>query len=136
MGLNKQKELRLAPGARFVNLGVLSLVLILGLTAVGHEVLHFKEEQSYLVALIVVFFVNFLGARYYVYRSHNGPIGKQLFLFLVSSLAFRATEYVCFVLLHTIAGLQYLLAVGMIVIVSFVVKFLFFGSFVFSTKTK
>lgn len=122
----------MASGVRFANLGVLSFVLVVGLTAGFHELAGFGEESAYLSALIVAFCVNFLGARHYVYRAAHAPIGGQLLRFLASSLGFRAAEFAGFLLLHSIAGIQYLVVVGMIMIVSFVLKYLFFRAFVFS----
>lgn len=119
-------------GLRFVSLGVLSFALVVGLTAALHELLGVAEEVSYLAALVAAFCVNFTGARYYVYRAAHAPIGRQLMRFLVSSVAFRGGEFLSFVLLHTMAGVQYLIAVGSIMVISFVLKYLFFRTFVFS----
>lgn len=119
-------------GLRFLNLGALSIALVVGLTAALHELLGIAEQSSYLVALVAAFCINFTGARYYVYRVGHSPIGRQLMRFLVSSIAFRGGEFISFVLLHTIAGVQYLITVGLIMVTSFVLKYLFYRTFVFS----
>lgn len=122
----------MASGLRFANLGVLSFFLVVGLTAGFHELAGFGEESAYLSALVIAFCTNFLGARYYVYQATHAPIGGQLLRFLGSSIGFRAAEFVSFVLLHSVVGIQYLLVVGAIMIVSFVLKYLFFRNYVFS----
>lgn len=132
----KRKGGWLKSGVRFANLGLLSFLLVLGITAAGHELAGLPAEVSYLVALVAAFVVNYLGARWYVYRSFHVPIGKQATLFLGSTLAFRGGEFVGFMVLNNVLGVYYLLTVGLVMVASFVVKFLFFGRFVFTQQDK
>lgn len=109
-------------------------MLTLAVTALGHEIFRLDEETAYLIALIITFGVNFLGARFYVYKSTYMPMGRQLGAFLLSSLGFRGLEYAAFLILHSLLGMYYLLASILIMTISFICKFLFYRSTIFKAE--
>lgn len=117
---------------RFGGAGALSFSINVGLTAFLHEVLGVLEEIAFAISLVVAFIVNFITCRYYVFDGRSGDVRKQLLAHLVLSLFFRGTEYLGFLLLHTVMGLPYLLAVVTVLVVSFAAKFLFYKNVVFS----
>lgn len=119
-------------GIRFFLLGVLSFFLTLGLTAFFHEMVALPEEGAYFCAILVVFLVNFSGARYFVFNADGKPIVKQFLQFVVSSLFFRGGEFLAFLLLHSLLGMYYLLATVIVMTVSFIGKFMFYRSRVFN----
>lgn len=122
------------PGVRFLLLGIASFLLTLGATAFFHELANLAEETAYLLAILIVFVCNFFGARIYVFESRHKPILKQFTQFAGSSLLFRGAEYLAFILLHTLLGLYYLLATVIVMTVSFICKYLFYKTRVFTRE--
>lgn len=51
---------------KYVTLSAVGLLINLGLTIGLHEVCGLAEEASFLLALVVIFFGNFVGLRFYV----------------------------------------------------------------------
>ncbi|MFC1572480.1 GtrA family protein [Candidatus Eisenbacteria bacterium] len=121
---------------RFCVLTVISFSINLGLTALLHEVFAIDERVSFAIALVVVFVVNFLMQRYYVYRAAGGSARRQLVLYLLSSLGFRGSEYLAFLLVHSVLGVHYLISVVGVLGVSFMAKFFFYGTVVFRGESK
>jgi putative flippase GtrA len=116
---------------RFAVFTVISAALNFGLTIGLHEWLGLPEEAAYAIGLAVVFIVNFLGLRYYAFPGRGGRVGTQFAVYAVSSAAFRGAEYLAFLLLHTVLGVHYVVAMIVIQTASFVTKFLYYGRFVF-----
>ncbi len=112
-------------------LGLVSFTLNLGLSALLHELLGVSEELSFGVSLMVVFVVNFLACRYLIFDAAGGNLARQLIAFTLSSLAFRGMEYVAFLLLHSLVGVHYLIAITAVLGVSMIGKFLFYRGAVF-----
>ena len=123
-------------GVRFAMLSGSSFLMNFGLTALLSEVARLRSEVSFLIALIVVFFVNFLAMRYWVYGGGcpRARFFPQMATFLGSSLGFRASEYAAFLVLHTALGLHYALAVPSILILASLAKFLFYRAAVFAVR--
>jgi len=117
-------------GIRYVIQSLISAAGNLGITAALHEGFSVAEEIAYAVALVCVFAINFLGFRYFVYPGRHRPVAKQLAAFFLSSIGFRLTEYVSFVIL--IWWIPYQLAIVLILGVSFVTKFVFYRYRVFA----
>ena len=117
---------------RFFLMSGLSAGITFGSPIILHELAGFEEKDAVGLALVAAFVVNFLVARSYVFRS-SGAMLPQLVRFASSSLAFRGGEYLAFLLLHSYAGMFYVFAVGIVLAISFVLKFLFYRVFVFGT---
>ena len=109
---------------RFGMLTVWSFVASLGVTALLHEVLRCPAELAFAVALVTVFVTNFLACRYFVFPSAEGDARRQLGLFTLFSALFRGAEYLLFLLVHTLIGVHYIVAIvaikGAIVAAKFV----------------
>jgi len=131
MAASEQDKMRLRSVVRFGMLSVMSFTLNMGTAALLHEVLGVREELSVLVAFVTVFVTNFIACRYFVFESTERGFFRQLAEFALSTGVFRASEYGCFLLLHSVLGVPYLLALLAVIGVSFVVKFVFYQSFVF-----
>ncbi len=110
---------------------MVSFTLNLGLSALLHEVVRAPEELAFAVALVVVFAVNFLACRYLIFDAAGGNLYRQLVAFALSSLVFRGLEYVAFLLLHSVAGVHYLVAIAAVLGISMIGKFLFYRGAVF-----
>jgi putative flippase GtrA len=121
---------------RFASAGGASFVINLGGTAFMHELLGVPEEVAFAVALAIAFLVNFLVCRYYVFEGRSGDARRQLVEYLLASLCFRGIEYVGFLLLHTIVGIPYVVAIFIVLLCSFFFKFAFYGKVVFRSGEK
>lgn len=110
----------------------LSFALNLGLTTIMHEWLMISEEVSFLVALILVTTTNFFLSRHFVYQASSGSIGKQFKNFILSIIGFRAGEYLAYLMLVSYLDVQYQLAIAAVLVISFILKYLFFGRYVFT----
>lgn len=113
-------------GSSFVSLWA-NIILTWGL----HELGNLRPEAAFALAIVIVFFLNFLMSRYFVYRASSGSAGWQLRRFALSVVVFRVCEYGAFLVLHVWGGVPYLLAVGAVLITSFLIKFFFFSKHVF-----
>lgn len=101
------------------------------LTWAFHAALGLPAEAAFAIAIALVFCMNFFMARHFVYRAGAGPVLDQLSMFLIATVGFRFTEYIAFLVLHSLFDVMYLVAAGAVLATSFVIKFFFFGSKVF-----
>jgi putative flippase GtrA len=115
---------------RFFQLALVSICVTLGLPVFFHEVVLLEEEPAVGLALLTAFLVNFLLARRYVFRSRTNVL-PQLFRFAAANLAFRLVEYLAFLALYNWAGLFYVLAIAIVLLSSFVIKFVIYRFYVF-----
>jgi len=97
-----------------------------------HEWLGMAERAAVALALTTAFVVNFLVARSYVFKA-SGAFGPQVLRFAAASAGFRIAEYLAFLFLHTVFGLFYILAIGVVLVISFGVKFVFYRAYVFTS---
>jgi len=111
---------------RFFQFSCVSFVTNFGLTVALHEWGQVPEEAAFAIALAVVFVMNFLFMRWYVYETKAGAIWQQFGLYVCSAVVFRATEYGAFLLWHTWYGSDYRLAVLGISVISSGVKFFYY----------
>jgi len=116
---------------RFCVMTVIAFGIHVGVSALLHEGFHVAEELAVAVALITVFTGNYFLQRYYVYQAREGDPRRQLLLYFLSSLGFRGAEYLSFLLVHSVIGVQYLAAYIGVLLVSFMIKFFYYGNVVF-----
>ena len=118
--------------ARFAALGAAGLVLNVVITVSLHEGLGVPEEIAFAVALAVVFVFSFLTSRYLIFSdaAHGDP-KKQLLKFAIFSAGFRVSEYLGFLVLHTLLRLPYLPSIIAVLGVSFLTKFFTYSTLVF-----
>ena len=117
---------------RFGLTGIASLGVCVGLTVVMHEWFGWAEELSFAMALVLTYVANFLSCRYLVFVGGGGQPGSQLLAYGLASLVFRGLEFGGFLVLHSWIGVPYVLAAIAVKVLAFVVKFLFYGRFVFN----
>lgn len=111
---------------------VASFVVNLGVTAGLHEVLSVRAEIAYAAGLLTVFFMNFGFFRYYVFvQPEPMPIRRQFAAYTASAIGFRVSEYVGFLVLHTMLGVHYIITMFVVQGATFVMKFFFYGRLVF-----
>ena len=116
---------------RFAGLSAVSFGANLGLTVFLHEGVGVPQRGAYATALVCVFLLNFLGLRYVVYNSRKRTAPTQLLGFLMSSLAFRGTEYAVFWVLVGLGTGHYAMLITCIAVLSAGLKFLFLRRTVF-----
>jgi len=118
---------------RFGLLGAVGATLNIAITVVLSEGLGAPEELAFATGLAVVFCFGFLTSRYLIFAgASTGDPKKQLIRFGISSGLFRLAEYLGFLILHTILGLPYLLAILGVLGVSFLTKFVTYSTVVFT----
>jgi putative flippase GtrA len=78
--------------------------------------------------------VNFIAMRFWVFPGSDRPIAKQLAGFALTSLVARSSEYGVFLLLHHLAGVYYLAAAALTLVVSMGVKYFVYGSWLFAAQ--
>lgn len=116
------------PAFRWGVITLVNFVVNVGLTAMLHEGFGVDTRVAYAIALTTVFFMNFALLRYYVYAPNDAqPLGALFATYAASAIGFRLTEYVGFLLLHTIAGVPYLIAIFLVQGASFFVKYFYYG---------
>lgn len=120
---------------RFGALGAVGFGINIAVTVTLTEILGLPEELSFAIALAVVFTFSFVTSRYLIFpEAASGDPRKQLAKFAVSSAAFRGAEYIGFLLLHTVMGLAYLLAIVGVLGISFLTKFVTYSTVVFTSE--
>jgi putative flippase GtrA len=128
LGISLPKMFRFAAG------GVLSSAVTLGVTALFREVFGIRESIAAAAGLASAMVVNFLFLRHVVFASGATPISRQLTMFLASNGVFRVLEYLGFLVVIGMLNVHYLLALIMVLGVSFLFKFLVYERFVFSHR--
>ena len=118
--------------SRYTQLAFASAGVTLGGPVLLHEWVGMTEPAAVAIALASAFVMNFFGARSYVFKA-NGFFTPQLLRFAAASAGFRIAEYVVFLVLHTVFGLFYVLALGVVLVVSTATKFVFYRTYVFTT---
>jgi putative flippase GtrA len=114
----------------------LSFVVNIGLTSFLHEVISMKPMWAYGISLIVLLCINFLLMRYWVYRKHlqPGTLQKQFVATALTSFGFRVSEWVFFVGLNEFLRVNYLLAMLIVMGISFLLKFFVYDRLIFNKK--
>jgi putative flippase GtrA len=118
---------------RFLGLGGVSFATNVGLTVVLKEWVGLIPEVALAISIVVVFTINFLACRYFVFDARLQDFRQQLFRFALASGGFRGAEYLAFVVCHRFFGVQYVVALVGILVVSMMVKFVFYQRVVFTS---
>lgn len=85
------------------------------------------------ISFFLVFCMNFLTMRLFVFKSSNSR-KEELARFAAVSLAFRGSEYVAFSLLHVVLGMHYLVALALVLGVSLLAKFFVQRNYVYRRR--
>lgn len=91
------------------------------------ELAGFSPEQAFAIALITVFVLNFYLLRYFVFYGRNQKISKQVMKYTIFAICFRGTEYIGFLIIFKLIVFDYKLAILIILVVSLVMKFIFYN---------
>ena len=130
------RKVNLAALTRFALGGVLSAIVTLGSTALLHEFGSVREHVAAAAGLVLALAVNFFVLRLFVFRGTQTGFLRQMLMFLASSGVFRAFEYGAFFVLNVFFHVQYLLALVLVLGVSFLMKFFVFDGFIFRRSAK
>jgi putative flippase GtrA len=117
---------------RYLVFSGISFCLNVGITATLREAFGVSPEIAFAVALVTVFVINFIGLRWWVFAGTERALAKQFAAFVLSSLCFRGLEYCAYLVLLRAFDVPYLIAVVATIGVSFVVKYVVYGSWLFS----
>lgn len=117
-------------GFRYLVMSGMSAVLSLGLPFLLHEGFAVRPDIAVACGLASAFVMNFFVARFFVFRK-KGPVKRQLGRFAFVSFAFRSGEYLAFLFLHSVLGIQYMIANASVLFLSFCLKFFVYKIFVF-----
>ena len=119
---------------RFLVTTVLSASITLLMPLALHEVFLLPEKSSVQISLFVAFIFNFFVVRTFVFRS-DGKMHHELIKFAFVSAGFRLGEYGLFSILFDTFGMYYLLALGIVLTFSLLVKFAVNRYFVFAKRS-
>ena len=119
---------------RYLIATVLSACVSLILPALLHEFIGIREEIAVAGALITVFIMNFFMIRIFVFRSRS-DIKLEFRRFFTVSIGFRIAEYLLFLAIFRILGLNYILSLAISLVISFITKFIVHRKFVFNRQT-
>jgi putative flippase GtrA len=122
---------------KFGAAGAAGFGLNIAITVSMHEWLGASEELAFAIALTAVFAFSFVTGRYLIFSgAAGGNPRKQLVRFALFSGGFRVSEYLGFLVLHSLLGLPYLLAIVAVLGVSFLTKFFTYSTVVFVDDTE
>jgi len=121
---------RFHEGLRYLVMSGMSAILSLGVPFVLHEAFAVRPDIAVACGLTAAFVMNFFTARLFVFRK-KGSLKQQLGRFALVSFAFRLGEYLAFLLLHSVFGVQYMIANASVLFLSFCLKFFVYKIFVF-----
>lgn len=102
-----------------------SAMMSLGIPVLLHGVLGMSAELAVAIAFVITFFANFVLLRMFVFET-RGRLLIDLGNFAASSVVFRSVEYVMFLTLYRMAGIHYFVALGSSLVLSAVIKFLWY----------
>lgn len=105
----------------------LSAIVSLGLPVMLHELLHVEQKVAVAISQASVLLVNFVTLRMFVFRS-SGSVRDDVFRYAASTVAFRALEYLSFLILFELAGLFYVTALVITLCTSTLIKFIWYRS--------
>ena len=103
----------------------LSASVSLGLPVALHELLHVEQKVAVAISQVTVLLMNFVTLRLFVFRG-NGSVRGDLLRYFGSAAVFRGIEYLSFLALFELAGLFYLTALIVTLIVSTMIKFVWY----------
>ena len=118
-------------GLRYLIMTGVSAVISLGFPFLLHEVLGVRPDIAVAIGLSTAFLVNFITAKLFVFKR-RGYLKTQFGRFALVSLSFRLCEYLAFLVLHALLGVEYMVANTSVLLVSFLTKFSVYKGFVFN----
>jgi len=116
--------------------GAIGFVVNIAVTTAVKDGFGFPVEIAYLAGYSSALIIGFMICRHYVFKTASQSAGRQMALFLVSSLFFRSTEYLASLLLNKGMEIHYLLSLFIVTISAFFLKFIYYRKTVFKPTTK
>ena len=95
---------------RFGFFSGLSFFVVLGVTVGLTELLGVRAEVSFVAAVVVAFFMNFVACRYFIFEAAAGNLWRQLSAFFLGVIVFRLAEYIGFLVIHSLLEVDYRIA--------------------------
>jgi putative flippase GtrA len=120
-------------GLRYLVMTGISAAMSLGIPFVLHEGLAVRPDIAVAIGLGTAFLVNFTTAKLYVFKR-RGFAKAQFGRFALVSTFFRLCEYIAFLVLHNLLGIQYMIANTSVLLFSFAMKFFVYKGFVFAHR--
>lgn len=124
---------------RFCITSLSAFLLNFGINVIGHEIFGVSVNILYPVALIVVSISTFLQCRFFVYpgASRRNAL-RQGWMFLLSSFAFRFSEWCLFYVLFNVIALSfhwwYVCCILIVQTIGTVSKLFFYNFFIFGQE--
>ena len=112
--------------------GVIGLGTNLAVTAFARDTMKVGVEGAYLMGYVSALLIGFALCRFFVFKSTDRAPGAQLTAFVISSSVFRGLEYSASLVLHSVVGVNYLLAIILVSMGAFMLKFTFYCSYIFT----
>lgn len=116
---------------RYAAAAVFSFVWIMSTAALGAEVVGLPERVAVAIALASALVINYTLLRLFVFPGQSARIGPQFAATAATSIGFRLLEYGIYLALDALAGLHYLPATALAVIISAGGKFVVYRNVVF-----
>lgn len=122
---------------RYAFASAMSIVMVVGVTNLLHYGMGLPLEVSNAIALIFSTITNYFSYRYIIFpTSQAHPFWRQFGVFVLSTGSFRGVEYLLFLFIHSVLGVNHNIAMIGIQGVMFVAKYFYFGKVVFRSKHK
>ncbi len=116
---------------RYLAVAAFSFAWIMSASALGAELLGLPERLAVAIALGTALVINFTLLRAFVFPGQAARIGPQFAATAATSVSFRLLEYGLFLALAALAGIHYLAATALALILSAGGKFLVYRNVVF-----
>ncbi len=115
---------------KYLFVGGLSYLIVTIITATLHDIFGVMESNSFAIALVVVFIINFFALRTYVFKSKS-VASFAVIKFFITSLSFRGLEYILFVIITNL-GVHYIIGLTISMLVSVVSKYFVYKKIVYN----
>ena len=119
-------------GMRFVILSGVSFLLSFLLTVFWVEVARIGPLPAHVITLVLVFFWNYAGLVFFVFRESQTSKWKAFQGFLLTSIIFRCSEWLSYAAIISFLGVDYRLAVLVVVPLFALLKYVLLKKRVFS----
>lgn len=116
--------------SKYLSVGALSYLIVTTITVTLYEIFGLTEFNSFAFGLVVVFIINFIILRNFVFKS-EGPAGFAVIKFFMASLFFRGFEYVLFIIILDL-GVHYIITLTLSMFISVILKYFIYKNIVYN----
>ncbi len=121
--------------AKFAMLGVVTYLLLLGQTRLYLGVLELPRPVAYGIAQVVVFVVNFVLNRHWIFDSAPEHAARQGAKYLLANATFRFTDWSLFNVIEWLTGWPVHVAIFLALAIVFPLKFFTYKVGVFGDRS-